>query len=34
MSSADKLIVFLGQTFSGRVHDYTMLKTEFPVKDL
>jgi hypothetical protein len=45
MSSADKLIVFLGQTFSGRVHDYTipvrgkpsqgtLLKTEFPVKDL
>jgi hypothetical protein len=34
MSSADKLIVFLGQTFSGRVHDYTILKTEFPVKDL
>lgn len=30
MSSADKLITFLGRTFAGHVHDYTMLKAEFP----
>ena len=30
MSSADKLILFLGHTFVGRTHDYKMLKTEFP----
>lgn len=30
MSSADKFIVFLGRTFAGCTHDYTMLKTEFP----
>jgi len=30
MSLPDKLIVFLGRTFSGHHHDYRMLKQEFP----
>jgi len=30
MSLPDKYIVFLGRTFSGRHHDYSMLKSEFP----
>ena len=30
MSLADKFMVFLGRTFSGRNHDYSMLKQEFP----
>ena len=30
MSLPDKLIVFLGRTFSGHNHDYSMLKQEFP----
>ena len=30
MSLPDKYIVFLGRTFSGRHHDYSMLKHEFP----
>ena len=30
MSLPDKFIVFLGRTFSGHNHDYTMLKREFP----
>lgn len=30
MSTLDKAILFLGQTFAGHVHDYTMLKEEFP----
>ena len=30
MSLPDKCIVFLGRTFSGHHHDYTMLKHEFP----
>lgn len=30
MSRLDKFIVFLGRTFSGRNHDYTMLKQELP----
>src|SRR5438445_13470407 len=29
-SLPDKFIVFLGRTFSGHNHDYTMLKREFP----
>src|ERR1700704_2382885 len=29
MSLPDKFIVFLGRTFSGHNHDYTMLKQEF-----
>ena len=29
MSSVEKAIVFVGQTFSGHYHDYTMLKAEF-----
>src|SRR2546428_12729602 len=29
MSLPDKLIVFLGRTFSGHNHDYSMLKQEF-----
>ncbi|MCI5164673.1 MAG: transposase family protein [Candidatus Electrothrix sp. GM3_4] len=30
MSTLDKTIFFLGGTFSGHTHDYTMLKEEFP----
>jgi hypothetical protein len=30
MATTAKWIVFLGETFPGREHDYTMLKTEFP----
>jgi DDE superfamily endonuclease len=30
MTLPDKFIVFLGRTFSGRHHDYSMLKAEFP----
>ena len=30
MSLPDKVIVFLGRTFSGHHHDYSMLKQEFP----
>ena len=30
MSTLDKFIIFLGRTFSGRTHDYTMLKAELP----
>jgi len=30
MSTLDKAIFFLGGTFSGHTHDYTMLKEEFP----
>src|SRR5215475_14216569 len=30
MSLPNKLIVFLGRTFSGHHHDYLMLKQEFP----
>jgi hypothetical protein len=30
MSMPDKFIVFLGRTFSGRHHDYSMLKQELP----
>ena len=30
MSLPDKFIVFLGRTFSGHNHDYSMLKHEFP----
>jgi hypothetical protein len=30
MSLRDKFIVFLGRTFSGHNHDYSMLKQEFP----
>ena len=30
MSLPNKLIVFLGRTFSGHNHDYRMLKQEFP----
>ena len=30
MSTVTKWIVFVGSTFSGHEHDYTMLKTEFP----
>ena len=30
MALPDKLIVFLGRTFSGHNHDYSMLKKEFP----
>lgn len=30
MSLPDKVIVFLGRTFSGHNHDYSMLKQEFP----
>lgn len=30
MSSLDKFIIFVGRTFSGRHHDYTLLKEELP----
>ncbi len=30
MSLPDKMIVFLGRTFSGHNHDYSMLKQELP----
>ena len=30
ISTVSKFIIFLGQTFSGRNHDYSMLKEEFP----
>ena len=30
MSTVGKFIIFLGHTFSGRNHDYTMLKAELP----
>ena len=30
LSLPDKLMVFLGRTFSGPNHDYRMLKQEFP----
>ncbi len=30
ISTIEKVILFLGHTFSGRQHDYTMLKEEFP----
>ena len=30
MSRLDKFIVFLGRTFSGHNHDYSMLKQELP----
>ena len=30
MSLPEKLIIFLGRTFRGHNHDYSMLKQEFP----
>ena len=30
MSTIEKVILYLGQTFTGRNHDYSMLKQEFP----
>ena len=30
LSSASRVIFFIGRTFAGSTHDYTMLKTEFP----
>ena len=30
ISSIDKFVLFLGRTFPGHKHDYTMLKEEFP----
>lgn len=30
ISALNKTILFLGRTFAGHVHDYTMLKAEFP----
>ena len=30
MSLPDKLMIFLGRTWSGHHHDYSMLKQEFP----
>ena len=30
MALPDKLIIFLGRTFSGHNHDYLMLKQELP----
>ncbi len=33
ISTLDKVIVFLGATFAGYSHDYTMLKQEFPPQE-
>lgn len=33
ISTLDKVILFLGQTFAGHTHDYTMLKEEFPPEE-
>jgi hypothetical protein len=30
ISTVDKVILFVGRTFTGRNHDYKMLKKEFP----
>jgi len=30
ISTLDKFIIFLGRTFKGRTHDYTMLKADLP----
>ena len=30
LTTLDKTILFLGKTFAGHTHDYTMLKQEFP----
>ena len=30
MTTLDKTILYLGKTFAGHTHDYTMLKLEFP----
>jgi len=32
MSLPEKVIIFLGRTFSGHNHDYSMLKQEFPLE--
>ncbi len=33
ISSKEKVILFVGQTFGGRNHDYAMLKEEFPPEE-
>lgn len=33
MSTLDKRILYLGRTFAGHIHDYTMFKKEFPSKE-
>ena len=33
MSTLDKVILFIGKTFVGHIHDYTMLKEEFPPEE-
>ena len=33
ISNLDKVIIFLGRTFAGRIHDYTILKEEFPPEE-
>jgi hypothetical protein len=33
MTTLNKAIVFLGRTFAGHTHDYTMLKEEFPPEE-
>lgn len=33
MSTVGKIILFVGLTFSGHTHDYTMLKEEFPPEE-
>lgn len=33
MTTLDKAILFLGKTFVGHIHDYTMLKEEFPPEE-
>ena len=27
------MVLFIGQTFAGKTHDYTMLKSEFPAEE-
>jgi hypothetical protein len=33
ISTVEKAILYLGQTFTGHNHDYTMLKEEFPPQE-
>ena len=33
ISTVEKAILYLGQTFTGHNHDYTMLKKEFPPEE-
>ena len=33
IANAEKVVLFMGQTFAGRNHDYAMFKAEFPSED-